>query len=51
MPAWAVVSGRELRLWHPGVPHPVQARYAWTDYSDQVNVFGENGMPLEPFWL
>ena len=30
---------------------PVKARYAWTDWSDRVNLFGENGLPLEPFDL
>jgi len=51
VPAWAAASGKELRLWNPEVAHPVHARYAWTDWSDQVNVFGENGLPLEPFSL
>ena len=33
------------------VPMPVSVRYAWTDWSDQANLCGENGLPLEPFWL
>ena len=49
VPARAVVSENTLRLWAAEVPHPVSARYAWTDYSDRVNLFGENGLPLEPF--
>ena len=51
VPACAAVTGREIRLWAKGVTHPVHARYAWTDYSDAVNLFGENGLPLEPFRL
>ena len=50
-PASALISGNTLRLWAKGIERPVQARYAWTDYSDRVNLFGENGLPLEPFWL
>ena len=49
--AWAVITGKELRLWHPAVAHPMHARYAWTDYSDRANVFGLDGLPLEPFSL
>jgi len=51
VPADASLSGNTLRLWAKAVKHPVRARYAWTDYSDQVNLFGENGLPLEPFLL
>ena len=51
VPARAVISEDTLRLWAPEMEHPVQARYAWADYSDRVNLFGENGLPLEPFWL
>ena len=51
VPARAVVSDNTLRLWAAGIPHPVHARYAWTDFSDKVNLFGENGLPLEPFWV
>ena len=40
-----------LRIRSPKVTHPVTARYAWTDWSDRVNLFGENGLPLEPFFL
>ena len=51
VPAEAEIRGRELRLRADGVKRPVRARYAWTDYSDRVNLFGENGLPLEPFDL
>ncbi len=49
VPAKAEVRGNTLRLSAEGVSCPVYARYAWTDWSDKVNVFGENGLPLEPF--
>jgi len=50
-PAKAEVLGDRLVLKAEGVKNPVRARYAWTDYSDRVNLFGENGLPLEPFDL
>ena len=50
-PANAAAEGSALRLWAGAVPRPVQARYAWCDYSDRVNLIGENGLPLEPFRL
>ena len=49
VPAKAEIRGNTLRLSAEGVSRPVYARYAWTDWSDKVNVFGENGLPLEPF--
>ena len=50
-PAGAKIRGNRLILKAGGVSHPVHARYAWTDYSDQVNLAGENGLPVEPFSL
>ena len=49
-PARASLAGREIVLSAPQVPHPTQARYAWTDYA-VVRLFGDNGLPLSPFWL
>ena len=49
VPAEAEISGNTIRLRAETVKHPVSARYAWTDWSDQVNIFGESGLPLEPF--
>ena len=49
--AKAEIRDDTLRLSAEGVSRPVHARYAWTDYSDRVNLFGENGLPLEPFSL
>ncbi len=48
VPARAMLEGPELHLTAPGVSHPVHCRYAWTDYGT-VNLFGEGGLPLEPF--
>ena len=45
---WGSLDGAVLRLKAADVPHPSHARYAWTDYGT-VNLFGENGLPLEPF--
>ena len=49
VPAETVADGCTLRLKAEGIARPVKARYAWTDYSEAVNLFGENGLPLEPF--
>ena len=51
VPAEGVPADGGLRIWNHGIAHPVSVRYAWTDYSDRVNLFGENGLPLEPFLL
>ncbi len=49
-PAETILDGDEIILSSPAVPHPVMARYAWTDYAI-VRLFGADGMPLAPFWL
>ena len=51
MPAGAEIRGDRLLLKADGVSRPIHARYAWTDYSNKVNLFGKNGLPLEPFSL
>lgn len=51
VPASAEIRGSELILRTDSVSSPVYARYAWIDWSDKVNLFGENGLPLEPFVL
>ena len=51
VPAEAEIRGSILLLRSEKLRHPARARYAWTDYSDRVNLFGENGLPLEPFDL
>lgn len=50
-PADAEILDSRLLLRAAGVNRPVRARYAWTDYSDRVSLFGMNGLPLEPFDL
>ena len=49
VPAAAEIRGDRLILKADGLKKPVHARYAWTDYSDKVNLSGENGLPAEPF--
>lgn len=49
-PATANIGGNTLRLTAEGVQEPVEARYAWVNYG-KVNLFGEVGLPLAPFWL
>ena len=49
VPASAEISGDMLYLRADGVELPVSARYAWTDYSTDATLTGENGLPAEPF--
>ena len=51
VPAEAEIRENKLRLSADGVDLPVHARYAWVDWSDQVNLYGKNGLPAEPFSL
>ena len=51
VPAKAEIRGDRLLLHADGLDYPVRARYAWTDWSDRVNLAGMNGLPLEPFAL
>ena len=50
LPAQVSLKEKELVLSHPDISRPVMARYAWTDYAI-VRLFGENGLPLAPFWI
>ncbi len=50
-PAEGEASEGVIRVRSDRVKHPVRVRYAWTDWSDRVNLAGENGLPLEPFDL
>ena len=47
-PAKVVFGANRMTLTAEGVPAPVYARYAWTNYME-VTVFGQNGLPLAPF--
>lgn len=49
-PAAMAIDGASILLSSPKVPRPTQARYAYWDYA-VVRLFGENGLPLAPFWL
>ena len=49
VPAEGEAGEGVLRIRSDRVKRPAAARYAWTDWSDKVNLFGENGLPLEPF--
>ena len=51
VPAEGEAAEGVLRIHAEQVDHPVSARYAWTDWSDRVNLAGLNGLPLEPFEL
>ena len=51
VPARAEIRGTELLLSADGLENPVRARYAWTNWTDKVNMCGVNGLPLEPFNL
>ena len=51
VPAEGGITDGMLRIRAEEVPLPVSARYAWTDWSEDANLQGENGLPLEPFWL
>ena len=51
VPAEGEISGSTLRIHAEQTDHPVSVRYAWTDWSDQVNLTGKTGLPLEPFEL
>jgi sialate O-acetylesterase len=51
VPAEGEVEEGVLRIRAEQVKHPAAVRYAWCDWSDRVNLTGENGLPLEPFAL
>ena len=50
-PAEGQVTDDLLTIRAEGVDRPVRARYAWTDWTDRINLFGENGLPVEPFLI
>ena len=49
VPAEGEAGEGVLRIRSDRVKRPAAARYASTAWSDKVNLFGENGLPLEPF--
>jgi len=46
----AEVSGSVIHVSSSAVNRPRTVRYAWVNYGE-VDVFGENGLPLAPFCL
>lgn len=49
VPAKAEIIGKDkIRLTAPGVGYPGNARYLYTNWGN-VTLFGENGLPVEPF--
>ena len=51
VPAEGETGDGVIRVRAESVEHPVSVRYAWTDWSADANLCGENGLPLEPFLL
>ncbi len=49
VPAEGEIAGNRIRIRSERVKKPAAVRYAWTDWSDRVNISGKNGLPLEPF--
>ena len=49
--AWAeaTVEGNTLILTSKEVPHPVAARYAWSNTFPWANLFNKDGFPAQPF--
>jgi sialate O-acetylesterase len=46
--AEASIVGNTAQLWHPEIPKPAKARYAWTNYTD-ANLVNELGLPAGTF--
>ncbi len=46
----AEINGTEICISSPQVTHPRFVRYAFVNYGE-INVYGENKLPLAPFWL
>ena len=43
------VSVTTITVSSPDVPEPVHVRYLWTNYTDIIPIYNENGLPLAPF--
>ena len=48
--AFAEITGNGVRVEVPGIPDIAGVRYAWRDWPE-VDLRGENGLPLAPFVL
>ncbi|MCL1867210.1 MAG: sialate O-acetylesterase, partial [Oscillospiraceae bacterium] len=47
----AEIVGNTVILSCEEVPLPCHARYLWTNYTDKIAVYGQNGLPLSPFYV
>lgn len=47
--AQARIEGQELVLFHPDIPRPVAARYAFASNPDRANLYNKAGLPASPF--
>ena len=50
LPAQAVILGKQVLVWHNGVPEPTQVRYAFTNASEGI-LFNGEGLPASSFWV
>lgn len=49
LPAESAIDGGSLLAWHPDIPAPAAARYAWADNPDGANLVNTAGFPAAPF--
>ncbi len=45
----AVINRNKITVSSEYVPEPVYVRYLWTNYKENITLYGENGLPLAPF--
>ena len=43
------IEGENLLVWHPDIPHPAAARYAWADNPAGCNLINSDDLPAAPF--
>jgi sialate O-acetylesterase len=43
------IDGEELELWHPDIPHPAAACYAWAINPEGCNLVNQDDYPASPF--
>jgi sialate O-acetylesterase len=48
VPAHARIEGNTVLVWADGLPHPVAARYAWTE-DPAASLANKDGLPAVPF--
>ncbi len=47
--AQATIQGNKIIVQHPKGQKPASVRFAWTDSTNEVNIFSSEGLPLCPF--